>query len=103
MWHIRLFGARVMAHDFDRQEAELQIRAAIEKRFTALGTPQTRRVGSLRSGKGKLGLRLICATEPRMLRARALVTKAVIGKRPVYRRPNQAHLAAKVPFWIGNA
>lgn len=31
--------------DFDRQVAELRIRAAILNRFTALGTPQTRRVG----------------------------------------------------------
>ena len=54
----KLFGERVplmvcrqtiagqrMARDFDRQVAELQIRAAILNRFTALGTPQTHRVG----------------------------------------------------------
>ena len=38
-------GERVMARDFDRQVAELQIRAAIPNRFTALGTPKTQRVG----------------------------------------------------------
>ena len=41
----KLLGERVMARDFDRQVAELQIRAAILNRFTALGTPQTQRVG----------------------------------------------------------
>ena len=40
----KLLGERVMARDFDRQVAELQIRAAILNRFTALGTPQTQRV-----------------------------------------------------------
>jgi hypothetical protein len=38
-------GERVMARDFDRQVAERQIMAAILNRFTALGTPQTQRVG----------------------------------------------------------
>ena len=41
----KLLGERVMARDFDRQVAGLQIRAAILNRFTALGTPQTQRVG----------------------------------------------------------
>ena len=40
----KLVGERVMARDFDRQVAELQIRAAILNRFTAIGTPQTQRV-----------------------------------------------------------
>ena len=38
-------GERVMARDFDRQVAELQVRAAILNRFTQLGTPVTVRVG----------------------------------------------------------
>ena len=42
---LKLLGERVMARDFDRQVAELQIRAAILNGFTALGTPQTQRVG----------------------------------------------------------
>jgi hypothetical protein len=37
----KLLGERVMARDFDRQVAELQIRAAILNRFTRLGTPTT--------------------------------------------------------------
>ena len=41
----KLLGERVMARDFERQVAELQIRAAILNRFTALGTPITQRVG----------------------------------------------------------
>jgi hypothetical protein len=32
---------RVMARDFDRQVAELQVRAAVLNRFTRLGTPVT--------------------------------------------------------------
>jgi hypothetical protein len=41
----KLLGERVMARDFDRQVAELQVRAAILNRFTQLGTPTTVRVG----------------------------------------------------------
>lgn len=36
-----LLGERVMARDFDRQVAELQVRASILNRFTQLGTPTT--------------------------------------------------------------
>lgn len=39
----KLLGERVVSRDFDRQVAELQIRAAILNRFTALGTPLTQR------------------------------------------------------------
>ena len=48
----KLLGERVVARDFDRQVAGLQIRAAILNRFTALGTPQSQRVGRLCSTKG---------------------------------------------------
>jgi len=37
----KLLGERVMARDFDRMVAELQVRAAILNRFTRLGTPKT--------------------------------------------------------------
>jgi hypothetical protein len=40
----KLLGERVMARDFDRQVAELQIRAALLNRFTHLGAPLTVRV-----------------------------------------------------------
>lgn len=40
----KLLGERVMARDFDRQVAELQVRAAILNRFTHLGTPTTVRM-----------------------------------------------------------
>jgi hypothetical protein len=40
----KLLGERVMARDFDRQVAELQVRAALLNRFTQLGTPVTVRV-----------------------------------------------------------
>jgi hypothetical protein len=35
----KLLGERVMARDFDRQVAELQVRTAIFNRFTRVGTP----------------------------------------------------------------
>ena len=37
----KLLGERAMARDFDRQVAELQIRAALLNRFSFLGTPVT--------------------------------------------------------------
>mgnify|MGYP007112415163 FL=1 len=35
---------RIMARDFDRQDAEVQIRIALMNRFTSLGTPETVRM-----------------------------------------------------------
>ncbi len=40
----KLLGERIMAREFDRQVAEIQIRAAILNRCTALARPQTQRV-----------------------------------------------------------
>ena len=40
----KLPGERIMARDFDRQVAEMQVRAAILNRFSAPGRPQTLRV-----------------------------------------------------------
>jgi hypothetical protein len=37
----KLLGERVMARDYDRQCAELQVRAAILNRFTRLANPTT--------------------------------------------------------------
>lgn len=42
---LKLLGQRLMARDFDRQTAELQVRIAILNRFTALGIPVTQPVG----------------------------------------------------------
>ncbi len=42
---LKLLGERVMSRDFDRQFAELQIRAALLNRFTQLGIPETVLVG----------------------------------------------------------
>ena len=42
---VKLMGERVMACDFNRQVAELQVSAAILNRFTQFGTPETVRVG----------------------------------------------------------
>ena len=42
---VKLLGQRLSARDFDRQVAEIQIRAAILKGFTALGIPRTVAIG----------------------------------------------------------
>ncbi len=42
---MKLLGQKLMARDFDRQTAELQVRIAILNRYTALGIPVTRPVG----------------------------------------------------------
>ncbi len=38
---MKLMGQSLMARDFDRQVAELQIRIAVLDRYTALGIPVT--------------------------------------------------------------
>ena len=42
---VKLLGQRLMSRDFDRQVAEIQIRAAVMNRFTALGIPVTLALG----------------------------------------------------------
>ena len=42
---VKLLGQSLMARDFDRQVAELQVRAAVLNAYTALGIPVTRPVG----------------------------------------------------------
>lgn len=50
---MKLLGQRLAARDFDRQVAEIQIRAAILNGFTALGIPRT--VGRRLSPSGARG------------------------------------------------
>lgn len=38
---VKLLGQKLMSRDFDRQVAEVQIRAAVINRFTAFGIPMT--------------------------------------------------------------
>ena len=61
---IKFMDERVMARDFDRQVAELQVRAAILNRFTQFGTPETVRVwcNCVRC-QGQYVIRLNCATK----------------------------------------
>jgi hypothetical protein len=42
---VKLLGQRLSARDFYRQDAEIQIRAAIQNGFTALGIPRTVAIG----------------------------------------------------------
>jgi len=42
---MKLLGQRLMARDFDRQVAEIQVRIAIRNSYTALGIPVTKTVG----------------------------------------------------------
>jgi hypothetical protein len=41
----KLLGQRLMARDFDRQVAELQVRIAVLNGYTALGIPVTEAAG----------------------------------------------------------
>ncbi len=41
---VKLLGERIMAREFARQDAEVQIRIALMNRFTSLGTPETLRM-----------------------------------------------------------
>ena len=51
---VKLLGQSLMARDFDRQVAEIQIRVAALNKYTALGIPVTKVVGSFRPGKGEV-------------------------------------------------
>jgi len=42
---VRLLGQSLVARDFERQVAEIQIRIAVLNRYTALGIPVTKPVG----------------------------------------------------------
>lgn len=42
---VKLLGQRLMARDFDRQVAELQVRIAVLNGYTTLGIPITEAVG----------------------------------------------------------
>jgi len=42
---MKLMGQSLMARDFDRQVAEIQIRIAVLNRYTAIGIPVTEAVG----------------------------------------------------------
>ena len=42
---MKLLGQSLMARDFERQVAEIQIRIAVLNRYTALGMPITEPVG----------------------------------------------------------
>ena len=42
---MKLLGQRLMAWDFDRQVAEVQVRIAIMNGYTAIGIPATKTVG----------------------------------------------------------
>jgi hypothetical protein len=51
---VKRLGQSLMARDFDRQVAELQVRAAVPNGYTALGIPVTEPVGQVRPGKGEV-------------------------------------------------
>lgn len=50
---VKRLGQSLIARDFDRQVAEIQIRIAVLKRYTALGISVTEPVGYVRLGKGE--------------------------------------------------
>ena len=45
MHRVKLSGQSLMARDFDRQVAELQVRIVVLNGYTALGIPVTEAVG----------------------------------------------------------
>jgi hypothetical protein len=45
MHRVKLLGQRLMARDFDRPLAELEVRIAVRNGYTALGIPVTEAVG----------------------------------------------------------
>ena len=49
----KLLGQRLMARDFDRHVAELQVRIAVLNGYTALGIPVTESVGQVPPEKGE--------------------------------------------------
>ncbi len=53
---VKLMGQSLMARDFERQVAEVQIRIAVLNRYTALGIPVTEPVGEIRMRKGEARL-----------------------------------------------
>ena len=53
---VKLLGQPLMARDFDRQVAELQVRIAVLNGYTALGIPVTETVGQVCPGKGEARL-----------------------------------------------
>lgn len=53
---LKLLGQCLMARDFDRQVAEIQIRVAVLNGYTALGIPDTLPQAKSARGKGKLTL-----------------------------------------------
>ena len=64
MNYVKQLGLRLMSQDFDRQVAEVQIRAAVMNRFTALGIRSLWQWDKCVRRKGNCGRQLICATEP---------------------------------------
>ena len=51
---VKQLGQSLMARDFERQIAEIQIRVAMLNRYNALGIPVTEPVGCVRPGKGEV-------------------------------------------------
>ena len=58
---MKLLGQRLMARDFDRQVAEVQVRIAVMNAYTALGIPSQRPWGESVRGKGKSAQQRLCA------------------------------------------
>lgn len=74
---MKLLGERLSARTFDPQTAELQARAALLNRFTALGTPETVRVARADGDPVKVAFKPSSATEP----VKALM-KTAFGHQP---------------------
>lgn len=54
MYCVKLPGQSLMARNFNRRVAEIQIRVAVLNKYTTLGIPDTEVVGYARRGKGEV-------------------------------------------------
>ena len=63
MHRVKQLGQSLMARDFDRQVADVQLRIAVLNGYTSLGIPSTKTMRKSVWEKGNHGHQPICATE----------------------------------------
>ncbi len=78
MNRMKLLGQTLMARDFERQTAELQVRIAVLNRYTAIGPPVTRPVGRPSYGKGEAWLSAVSCNKAVRMKSGSY-EKAAVG------------------------
>jgi hypothetical protein len=69
---VKLLGQRLMARDFDRQVAEVEVRIAILNGYAALGIPAQKPWSKSVRGKGRTVHQQICGTKSPYIRISSL-------------------------------